>query len=112
MKRVLVLLLAAVFLFAGAAFAAEQPKAAKPAPAKGAAKMTATGKILELSDTALKLERSAKGGTTTTDFSLEKPQPELKVGDKVTVSYVTKDGKNMATKVSKAQAAKKTTKKK
>lgn len=114
MKRVMVLLLTAVFLFAGAAFAADQTKggAAKAAPAK-TAKMTATGKIVELSDTALKLERSAKGKTETKDFGLEKPLgPDLKVGDKVTVHYVTKDGKNVATKVSKAQAAKKAPKKK
>jgi hypothetical protein len=103
MKKVMVLLLAAVFLFAGAALAADQPKsAAKAAPAK-TAKMTATGKIVELSDTALKLERSAKGKTETMDFGLEKPVgADLKVGDKVTVQYVSKDGKNVATKVNKA----------
>lgn len=107
MKRVLVLLVSAVFLFAGAAFAANQPKGAagKPAPAK-AAKMTATGKIVEISDTALKVERSAKGKSETMEFGLEKSLgPELKVGDKVTVHYVSKDGKNVATKVNKAQAA-------
>jgi hypothetical protein len=107
MKRVMVLLLAAVFLFAGAAFAADQPKggAAKAAPAK-TAQMTATGKIVELSDTMLRLERSAKGKVEAMEFGLEKPLgPEVKIGDKATVHYVSKDGKKVATKVNKAQAA-------
>ena len=109
MKRVLVLLVAAIFLFSGAAFAADAK--AKPAPAKTTS-MTATGKVVDLSDTALKLERSAKGKTETMEFGLDKPvSPDIKAGDKVTVRYVKKDGKNVATKVSKA-AAKKTSKKK
>ena len=107
MKRVMVLLLGVIFLFAGTAFAADQPKggAAKAAPAK-TAKMTATGQIVELSDTMLRLERSAKGKVETMEFGLEKALgPDVKVGDKVTVQYVSKDGKNFATKVNKAQAA-------
>jgi hypothetical protein len=110
MKRALVLLVAVIFLFAGSALAADS-KAAKAAPAK-AASMTASGKILDLSDTMLRLERSGKGKAETMEFGLEKPvSADIKMGDKVTVHYVSKDGKNMATKVTKA-AAKKSSKKK
>jgi hypothetical protein len=112
MKRALVLLVAVIFLFAGSALAAD-PKAgaAKGAPAK-AASMTASGKIVDLSDTMLKLERSAKGKAETMEFGLDKPvSADIKVGDKVTVHYVSKDGKKVATKVNKAAPKKSSTKK-
>ena len=111
MKRVLVLLVAAIFLFAGAALAANQTKGGKAAPAKTTS-MTASGKVVDISATALKIERSAKGKTETMEFGLDKPaSADIKAGDKVTVHYVKKDGKNVATKISKA-AAKKPAKKK
>lgn len=111
MKRIMVVMLAALFLFAGTAFAAEQQKEmGKASPAK-AAQMTATGKIVELSGTMLKLERSAKGKTETMEFMLESPLAGMKAGDKVTVHYVAKDGNKVATKVSTAAAAKRTEKK-
>ncbi len=110
MKRLMVLLLAALFLFSGVAFGAEKAKeGAKAAPAKQA-KMTATGKIVQLSDTLLVVERSVKGKAETMEFALEKPLADMKAGDKVTVHYVAKDGKNVATKVTKSEAAKKTEK--
>jgi hypothetical protein len=105
MKRLMVLLLAVAFLFAGTAFAAEKAKGTAKT-----AKMTATGKIVDLSDTMLKVERSVKGKTETMEFGLDKPLAGMKVGDKVTVHYVVKDGKNVATKVTKSEAAKKTEK--
>lgn len=111
MKRIMVVMLAALFLFAGTAIAAEQQKEmGKAAPAK-TTKMTATGKIVELSGTMLKLERSAKGKTETMEFMLESPLTDMKAGDKVTVQYVAKDGNKFATKVTNASAAKKTPKK-
>ena len=76
----------------------------RQAPAK-TAKMTATGKVVELSESMLRLERSAKGKVEAMEFGLEKPLgPEVKIGDKATVHYVSKDGKKVATKVNKAQA--------
>lgn len=111
MKRVLVLLVAAIFLFSGAAFAADQSKA-KAAPAKTTS-MSMAGKIVDLSDNMLKLDRSVKGKTETVEFALDKPVPaEIKSGDKVKVTYVSKDGKKVATKVAKSTAGKKSTKKK
>lgn len=108
MKRVLVLLVAAIFLFSGAALAATQAKGGKTSKT---ASMTASGKVVEISPTALKLDRAAKGKSETMEFGLDKPTPaEIKAGDKVTVHYVQKEGKNVATKISKA-APKKTAKK-
>lgn len=87
--------------------AAEKAPAAAPkaAPAK-VAKMTAKGTVKEVSDVALKIERTVKGKAETMEFTLEKPLTEIKAGDKVTVNYEEKDGKNIATKVEKAAAKK------
>jgi hypothetical protein len=101
MKRLMVLVVGLVFLFCASAFAAEPVKA----PAK-VAKMSATGKVTEISDTALKIERTVKGKAEMKEFVLEKPA-KAKVGDKVKVSYVEKEGKNVASKVTKVVMKKK-----
>jgi len=103
MKRLMVVALALVFLFAGTAFAAEKAKSTAPAKA---AKMTAVGKVLEISDKMLKLDRKGKEKSEVMDFSLEKPAADVKAGDKVTVHYTVKDGKNVATKVIKSETKK------
>ena len=117
MKRLMVLMLAAVFVFSGMAFAAEvkdkgggvvkdkagdavQTKTPKEAPPK-VAKMKATGTVLVISDKALKLESVMKDKKVAMDFVLEKAVEGVKAGDKVTVTYVVKDGKNIVQKVSK-----------
>lgn len=105
MKRFLVLFVALSFLFCGSVFAAEATKA-EPAAAAKETKMSATGKVTEISDAMLKIERTVKGKVETMEFSLEKACPKIAAGDKVKVSYVTKDGKNVATKVTKAAAKK------
>lgn len=116
MKRLMVLMLAACFLFSGMAFAAEvkdktggvvKDKSGgdvktKDVPAK-VAKMKATGTVLAISDGALKLESETKGKKETLDFFLVKSFPDIKAGDKVNVTYVVKDGKNVAEKVSKVK---------
>ena len=136
MKRLMIFVVGLVFVFSTVAFAAEKPSGAaktEKAPAaaaavtgkaadKGAAKaepvakavketkMTATGKVTEISDTMLKIERTIKGKVETVEFTLEKPCAKIVAGDKVKISYVTKDGKNVALKVTKV-AAKKSAKK-
>jgi hypothetical protein len=105
MKRLMVVLLAVAFLFAGTAFAAEKAKAPAKAPAK-AAKMTAVGTVLEISDKMLKLDRKGKEKSEVMDFALDKPAADVKAGDKVTVHYTVKDGKNVASKVTKSTTKK------
>ena len=115
MKRVMVLMVAAIFLFSGVVFAAEavkdkaggevkaksggevKAKEKKAAPPKVDRKK-ASGTVSAISDTALKLQAKES-----MDFVLAKAYPDVKAGDKVTVTYVVKDGKNVAEKVAKAK---------
>jgi len=133
MKRLMVLVVGLVFLITTVAFAADKPapaapkaapaKAAPAAPAKvapaapapekavvpapvKAAKMKASGVVTEVTDAMLKIDVKVKGKVEAKEFALEKPA-KVKAGDKVTVSYVEKDGKMVATKVAKAVAKKK-----
>ncbi|PIP06610.1 MAG: hypothetical protein COX51_08415 [Syntrophobacteraceae bacterium CG23_combo_of_CG06-09_8_20_14_all_50_8] len=134
MKRLMIFVVGLVFVFSTVAFAVDKPAAAakakepvavtekataaapKAAVAEPVAKavketkMTATGKVTEISDTMLKIERTIKGKVETVEFTLEKPCAKIVAGDKVKISYVTKDGKNVALKVTKV-AAKKSAKK-
>jgi len=76
----------------------------KPAPKKAPpreTRMRATGKVIEISPEALKIERNVKGTVETMDFSLVKPLDKIKEGDEVGVSYITKDNKNIAKRISK-----------
>ena len=62
-------------------------------------KMKAAGVVTEISATTLKIERKVRDKAETMEFVLEKPLAKIKVGDKVKVSYITKDNQNVATKV-------------
>ena len=74
---------------------------ARSIPAVKITKMSATAKVLEISETVMKVERTIKGTAFTEEYILEKPAPTVNIGDKVRISYVTKDNQNMAVKVSK-----------
>ena len=63
--------------------------------------MRATGKVIEISPEAIKIERNVKGTVETMDFSLVKPLDKIKVGDEVGVSYIAKDNQNIAKRISK-----------
>ena len=63
--------------------------------------MRATGKVIEISSGAIKIERNVKGTVETMDFSLVKPLDKIKVGDEVGVSYIAKDNQNIAKRISK-----------
>lgn len=120
MKRWMVLMVAVVFLFSGMAFAAEvkdksgkavkdrtgapvQSKDAPKAAPPKAATMKATGTVQAISPNALKLGSEGK----TLDFFLVKVFPSIKAGDKVKVTYTVKDGKNVASRVTKVKEPKK-----
>ena len=108
MKRLLLFVVGLSFIFCASAFAVDQPApAAKPEPVKAApvkvAKMQATGKVMEVTDTMLKIEKMVKGKAEMKEFVLEKPVAKIKAGDKVTVFYVEKEGKMMAMKVHKVK---------
>jgi cold shock CspA family protein len=124
MKKLIVSLCSLVFAFtmvAGVSFAADKaadkaaPAAAdKKAEKKEAAKAEkATGTVKSIDREKGELVVTEESGTDVT-FSIKKTQAkEVKDGDKVTVSYETKDGKNIAkrvTKVKEKKATKKETK--
>ncbi|GEM_PF-1999717 len=66
-------------------------------------KMSATARVLEISEAAMKVERTVKGTVEIIEFALEKPTQRIAVGDKVRIIYVTRDDRKVAVKVSKAE---------
>lgn len=120
MKHVWWILIVLSLMFSSAVFAAETtgaaspatpavtaappatPQAAAPAPVK-VPKMTASGKVVEITDTLLKMSRTIKGNVESMEFVLEKPVAKIAVGNQVKVSYVEKEGHNVALKVQKIE---------
>ena len=102
MKRFLTL--AAVLIFIGftLAFAAEKPRSAPPLPPR-IPEMSAAGKVLEISDAILKIERTLKGKAEIMEFILEKPFPDIMAGDQIKVSYIEKEGRNVLIRVAPAK---------
>ena len=123
MKRFMVLVIGLVFLFCTSAIAAETKKADVATPAAPAAKAEPAkaekkevkkvvkkkaekktdGKVVEISDKTLKIERTLKGKVETMEFFLEKPFANITVGDKLKVSYIEKNGQNVLLRVAPAQ---------
>ena len=102
MKRLMLFAAGLTFLLFAWAFAADQPVSTAPAAVTSQTakitRMRAPGTVLEISDVVLKIERKIKDRVETMEFVLEKPV-KFKVGDRVRVSYVEKDGKMIATRV-------------
>ena len=112
MKKALWYVVGTVFLLSTLAFAAD--KAASPdkaGPVKTtivkAAKMHATGKVTEISDESVKIERTVKGDVETMEFALEKPLKNIIISDSVKIDYMEKDGKLTASRVAKVILKKK-----
>lgn len=85
------------------------PDPAPPVAVENAApvkltKMSATARVLELTGTSMKVERTVKGTAEIMEFALDRPAPKIAVGDKVRITYVTKDGRLVAVRVFKAAA--------
>jgi hypothetical protein len=108
MKRLIVLVAGFVFVFSTYIFAANGPSTvpAKTEPSKAVTmkppketRVSITGIVKEISDTMILVERTVKGKTEIMEFALDKPAEKIKAGDKVRVSYIKKDGKNVARRV-------------
>lgn len=84
------------------ALAAEKPPAAAPLRPR-IPEMSTAGKVVEISDTVLRIERTLKGKVEMMDFSLEKPFPNIAVGDQIKVSYLIKEGRNVLLRVAPAK---------
>jgi hypothetical protein len=107
MRKALVYLVGVIFLLSAIAFAADKPvsNATKTNPGKAApvkvAKMNATGKVIEISDKNIKIERTVKDKVETMEFILDKPPVNIAVGDNVKIAYIEKEGVLMAARVAK-----------
>ena len=102
----LLFIICAVF-FAGDAVSvgadkAEAVKASQPkATSSKVTRMNATGKVVEATDTLLKIERTVKRKDVISEvmvFKLEKPV-QADIGDKVYVSYIKKDDEFVAIRI-------------
>jgi Cu/Ag efflux protein CusF len=107
MKKLTALIVAILFVFAmsAVAFAAEKPaepmkaeKKAEPAKVK-----QVTGEVTAVDAAANSVTVKGKKAEMTISAD-EKMLKDIKVGDKVTVKYTEKDGKNVAKSVKKAAA--------
>ena len=104
MKRSLVYIVSVAFLLSALSFAADKPATVTPKvdPAKThvvkSAKMNATGKVIEISDSSIKIERTVKGNAETMEFVLDKPTENVAVNDSVKISYIKKDGQLLASR--------------
>jgi len=85
------------------ALAAEKPTAAASPSSPRVPEMSAAGKVVEVSATLLKIERTLKGEVEIMDFVLERPLPKTAVGDQVKVSYRSKEGKNILIRIAPAK---------
>jgi len=120
MKRLLFTLTLVALITVSFTFAAEKQslqftkpeivKAAKAASPKEI-KLRVTGKVMEISETNLKIERMVKGNGWASEimaFVMGKPE-KVEMGDKVSVIYIKREGQDVALRVSKMTAIKKLT---
>jgi hypothetical protein len=112
MKKALWYVVGTVFLLSTLAFAADMavsPDKADPIKTNivRAAKMHARGKVVEISDASIKIERTVKGDVETMEFALDKPVKNIMVNDSVKIAYIEKDGKLIASRVAKVTFKKK-----
>ena len=112
MKKTLVCITGVICLLAVFAFAADKPATDSNQGASlkttnvKTAKMNARGKVVEISDKAVKIERRIKGHVEIMEFALENPAEGIVVNDSVKIVYSVKDGKLTASKVVKLEAVK------
>jgi hypothetical protein len=112
MKKYILHIIGVVFLFSTLVFAADDAASTnKIKPVKAnvvkAAMMQASGKVVEISDISIKIERTLKGDIETMEFALEKPVTNVIINDSVKIEYTEKDGKQTALKVTKVTLKKK-----
>jgi hypothetical protein len=70
------------------------------------ARMNARGKVIEISDTTIKIERTIKGNVEVMEFVVERPPKGIIVNDAVNIDYTVKEGKLSASRVARQVAAK------
>lgn len=94
MRKALSCIMCMFFIVTATAFAIDK----QTSPVK-AAKMHATGKVIEISNESIKIERTVKGDVESMEFTLDKSTVGIGINDSVKIEYVEKDGKLVASKV-------------
>jgi len=107
MKKALWYLVGAIFLLSTLAFAADKTASPVRTNVVKAARMHATGKVVEISNESIKIERTVKGDIENMEFNLDKPSAGIMVNDPVKIDYTEKDGKLTASRVAKVILKKK-----
>jgi len=112
MKKALLYVVGTAFLLSTLSFAADKATSpVKADPVKTnivkAAKMHATGKVIEISGETIKIERTVKGDVETMEFTLDKSVKSIIINDSVKIDYMEKDGKLIASRVAKVTFKKK-----
>ena len=105
MKKALLYITFAAFLLSAIAFAADKP--AVTASAGDSAKVSNTkiakinvrGKVVEITDKTIKIERKVKNKVEIMEFVLDAPVENIAVNDLVKIVYVEKDGSLLASRV-------------
>ena len=112
MKKALWYMVGAIFVLSTLAFAADKTASSVKADTVKtnivkAAKMHATGKVVEISDESIKIERTVKGDIENMEFALDKPAAGIVANDSVKIDYTEKNGKLVASRVAKVTFKKK-----
>ena len=110
MKKIWVGMAGVFFLLAVIAVAADQTTTRGAAFTKNtekATKMNATGKVIEISTKAIKIERTIKDNVEIMEFELEYPSADISLNDSVKIEYSIKEGRLSASRVHKLEALKK-----
>ena len=63
------------------------------------AKMHATGKVIEISDKFIKIEREVKGYIANMEFALDKPAANIRINDFIKVDYIENDGRLVVSRI-------------
>ena len=71
------------------------------------AKMHATGKVIEISDKSIKIEREVKGYIANMEFVLDQPAANIRINDFIKVDYMENDCKLVASRIAKVKLNKK-----
>jgi hypothetical protein len=101
-KGFLIVITGLILLGFTLALAAEKTAVAPPTPPR-VPEMSTAGKVIEVTATLLKIERTLKGEAEIMEFGLEKAFTNIAVGDQIKVSYREKNGRNVLIRVAPAK---------
>ncbi len=106
MRKILAGIAGFILLVSMVAFAADLPGVSSGAPgmtekagAVKTARMNARGKVVEMTEVTVRIERQIKGASEMMDFQIDGPLKGIAVNDVVKIAYTEKSGKLIAIKI-------------